>query len=46
MEYHNSKDATIAGKIFGLGLKQFADDPDYISYYLDYLVQMNDDNSK
>ncbi|KAI7859182.1 hypothetical protein BDC45DRAFT_543564 [Circinella umbellata] len=45
MEYHNSKDATIAGKIFGLGLKQFADDPDYISYYLDYLVQMNDDNN-
>ncbi|KAI8148365.1 hypothetical protein BJV82DRAFT_263631 [Fennellomyces sp. T-0311] len=45
MEYHNSKDATIAGKIFGLGLKQFADDPDYVSHYLDYLIQMNDDNN-
>ncbi|KAI9316273.1 hypothetical protein BX666DRAFT_1949031 [Dichotomocladium elegans] len=45
MEYHNSKDATVAGKIFGLGLKQFADDPDYVSIYLDYLIQMNDDNN-
>ena len=45
MEYHNSKDAVIAGKIFGLGHKLFADDPDYVSHYLDYLIQMKDDNS-
>jgi hypothetical protein len=46
MEYHNSKDAGIAGKIFGLGIKSFADDPAYICEYLDFLIQMNDDNSK
>lgn len=46
MEYHNSKDSTVAGKIFGLGLKLFADDAAYVSHYLDYLMQMNDDNSK
>lgn len=46
MEYHNSKDSTVAGKIFGLGLKLFADDAAYVSHYLDFLMQMNDDNSK
>lgn len=46
MEYHNSKDATVAGKIFGLGNKSFADNEAYVCEYLDFLIQMNDDNSK
>jgi hypothetical protein len=45
MEYHNSKDATIAGKVFSLGQKIFADDPDFVCQYLDFLIQMNDDNN-
>lgn len=46
MEYHNSKDATVAGRVFELGLKSFADDPAYVCEYLDFLIQLNDDNSK
>ncbi|KAG0174771.1 mRNA 3'-end-processing protein rna14 [Apophysomyces sp. BC1015] len=45
MEYHNSKNPVIAGKIFGLGIKLFPDDPAYICEYLDFLIQMNDDNN-
>ncbi|KAI9304476.1 hypothetical protein BJ944DRAFT_256292 [Cunninghamella echinulata] len=45
MEYHNSKDATVAGKIFGLGNKSFADNEAYVCEYLDFLIQMNDDNN-
>ncbi|ORZ09158.1 hypothetical protein BCR42DRAFT_334731 [Absidia repens] len=45
MEYHNSKDPGVAGKIFGLGIKSFGDDPAYICEYLDFLIQMNDDNN-
>ena len=46
MEYYNSKDPTVAGKIFELGLKVYGDDPDYICQYLEFLIQLNDDNSK
>ncbi|KAI8071752.1 hypothetical protein BC940DRAFT_293627 [Gongronella butleri] len=45
MEYHNSKDAVVAGKIFGLAAKSFGDDPDFVCQYLDFLIQMNDDNN-
>ncbi|KAI8974454.1 hypothetical protein BDB01DRAFT_844804 [Pilobolus umbonatus] len=45
MEYHNSKDASIAGKVFTLGHKLFADNPDFVCQYLDFLIQMNDDNN-
>lgn len=45
MEYHNSKDATIAGKVFSLGQKSFADNPDFVCEYLDFLIEMNDDNN-
>ncbi|KAI8358476.1 hypothetical protein EDC96DRAFT_465074 [Choanephora cucurbitarum] len=45
MEYHNSKDATIAGKVFSLGQKSFANNPDFVCQYLDFLIQMNDDNN-
>ncbi|KAI8371023.1 hypothetical protein BD560DRAFT_454479 [Blakeslea trispora] len=45
MEYHNSKDANIAGKVFSLGQKSFANNPDFVCQYLDFLIQMNDDNN-
>ncbi|KAG1139413.1 hypothetical protein G6F37_009687 [Rhizopus arrhizus] len=45
MEYHNSKDSVIAGKVFSLGQKTFADNPDFVCQYLDFLIQMNDDNN-
>ncbi|KAF1803012.1 hypothetical protein FB192DRAFT_1421002 [Mucor lusitanicus] len=45
MEYHNSKDAVIAGKVFSLGQKSFADNPDFVCEYLDFLIEMNDDNN-
>ena len=45
MEYHNSKDANVAGKVFSLGQKTFSDDPDFVCQYLDFLIQMNDDNN-
>ncbi|KAI8967565.1 hypothetical protein BDF20DRAFT_829300 [Mycotypha africana] len=45
MEYHNSKDATIAGKVFSLGQKTYADNADFVCQYLDFLIQMNDDNN-
>ncbi|RUS21308.1 hypothetical protein BC937DRAFT_93090 [Endogone sp. FLAS-F59071] len=45
MEYYNSKDPTVAGKIFELGLKMFGDDPSYVCQYLEFLIQLNDDNN-
>lgn len=46
MEYYNSKEPIVAGKIFELGLKSFGDDADFVEQYLDFLIQLNDDNSK
>lgn len=50
MEYHCSKDATIAGKVFELALKNFLSDPPQASQvvldYLDFLFHINDDISK
>ncbi|CAG8567643.1 14377_t:CDS:10, partial [Acaulospora colombiana] len=45
MEYHCSKDQSVAGKIFELGLKNYADNPEYVAQYLDFLIQLNDDNT-
>lgn len=45
MEYHNSKDANVAGKVFSLGQKTFSDNPNFVCQYLDFLIQMNDDNN-
>ncbi|CAG8595157.1 13122_t:CDS:10, partial [Ambispora leptoticha] len=45
MEYHCSKDQSVAGKIFELGLKSFADKPEYVLQYLDFLIELNDDNN-
>ena len=51
MEYYNTKDAGVAGRIFELGYKTLSEKNDdemdlFISHYLDFLIQMNDENSK
>ncbi|EMR08331.1 hypothetical protein PNEG_03171 [Pneumocystis murina B123] len=45
MEYHCSKDSTIASKIFDLGLKSFGNDPDFVLHYLTFLININDDTN-
>ncbi|OLL21715.1 mRNA 3'-end-processing protein RNA14 [Neolecta irregularis DAH-3] len=43
MEYHCSKDATIARKVFEFGLKKYSQNADYVLSYLDFLININDD---
>ncbi|KAJ3023707.1 mRNA 3'-end-processing protein rna14 [Thoreauomyces humboldtii] len=50
MEHFCNNDANVAGKIFEAGLKTFnpAEDPqatDFILNYLDFLINLNDDNN-
>lgn len=41
MEYYCSKDKNIAFRIFELGLKKFASNPQYVLCYIDYLSHLN-----
>ncbi|KAI9209457.1 uncharacterized protein BJ171DRAFT_487077 [Polychytrium aggregatum] len=50
MEYHCNKDATVAGKVFELGLKLFGMNEDessfkYLTAYFDFLIGINDENN-
>jgi len=45
MEYYCSKEKNIALKIFELGLKRFADNPEYASCYIDFMSHLNEDNN-
>ena len=49
MEFYCNKDATVAGKVFEVGMRSLAlndeDAPPYVMHYLDFLISMNDDNS-
>lgn len=45
MEYHSSKDSALAIRIFELGLKRFPEEPDFVTKYLQFLININDDNS-
>ncbi|KAI9228389.1 MAG: hypothetical protein DHS80DRAFT_15684 [Piptocephalis tieghemiana] len=45
MEFYNTKEPGVAGRIFELGLKTFSEDAQYISTYLGYLIQVNDDSN-
>ncbi|KAJ3023453.1 UNVERIFIED_CONTAM: mRNA 3'-end-processing protein rna14 [Siphonaria sp. JEL0065] len=48
MEYYSSKDVKIACNIFEAGMKAFAEDASiagFIVHYIDFLIQMNDDNN-
>ena len=50
MEFYANKDATVATKIFEVGLKTFDMEKDlgveeYLLTYFDFLVNLNDDHS-
>ncbi|TIB95397.1 Suf-domain-containing protein [Wallemia mellicola] len=45
MEYHSSKDSSVATKIFELGLKRFTTEIDYVIKYLDFLININDEGN-
>ncbi|KAG0252116.1 mRNA 3'-end-processing protein rna14, partial [Mortierella polycephala] len=45
MEYHCTKDPSIAGKVFELGYKSFSDEAEYVDQYLDFLIKLNDDSN-
>ena len=36
----------MATKIFELGMARFGGDAEYVAEYLDFLIQLNDDQSK
>uniref|UniRef100_A0A914PND0 Suppressor of forked domain-containing protein n=1 Tax=Panagrolaimus davidi TaxID=227884 RepID=A0A914PND0_9BILA len=45
MEFHCSKDANVAQKIFDHGLKQYGNIPEFATAYVDFLTHVNDDNN-
>lgn len=45
MEYHCTKDAVVATKIFEIGLKTFGEDAQFVVRYLGFLISINDENS-
>ncbi|KAF9160165.1 mRNA 3'-end-processing protein rna14 [Actinomortierella ambigua] len=45
LEYHCTKDSSVAGKVFEIGYKSFSDEPRYVLHYLEYLIQLNDDSN-
>ncbi|KAH9811625.1 hypothetical protein DFH28DRAFT_1084886 [Melampsora americana] len=45
MEYHWNKEASVATKVFDLGLKSFSEDVEYVLNYLDFLISLNDDSN-
>lgn len=46
MEYHCTKAPTVALNIFEAGMKVFAEDVEYVTRYLAFLININDENSK
>jgi cleavage stimulation factor subunit 3 len=45
MEYHCTKNATVATKIFEKGLEIFPDEIDFVLRYLGFLISINDETS-
>ena len=45
MEYHCSKDKSVAGKIFEVGMKSFGEDAVFVHEYLKFLIEINEENS-
>ena len=45
MEYHCSKEKDIAFKIFDIGLKSFSEEPRFVLEYLQFLINIDDDQS-
>jgi hypothetical protein len=46
MEYHCSKDANVAKRIYENGLTYFADEIEYVDRYLGFLISINDESSE
>ncbi len=46
MEYHCTKAANVAINIFEAGMKVFAEDVEYVTRYLAFLININDENSE
>lgn len=46
MEYHCGKLPNVAKKVFELGLKQYSEEVDFIIRYLEFLIQIGDENSE
>ncbi len=46
MEYHCSNDKDIAIRIFEIGLRTFSAETEFIIHYLEFLISINDENSK
>lgn len=47
MEYHcGNKDVAVASRIFERGMELFGDEPEYVLRYLNFLISINDENSK
>ena len=45
LEYFCKKDAQVATKIFELGMTRFGGEGEYVAEYLNFLIQMNDDQN-
>lgn len=45
MEYHCTKNAVVATKIFEKGLEIFTDEIDFVLRYLGFLISINDETS-
>ena len=45
LEYFCKKDAQVATKIFELGMARFGGEAEYVAEYLDFLIQLNDDQN-
>lgn len=45
MEYHCSKEVSVATKVFELALKTYGTDEAFVVRYLDFLLSINDDNN-
>lgn len=46
MEMYWNSEPKVATNVFELGLKMFANEPDYILRYLEFLIQQNNANSE
>ncbi|OLY81488.1 mRNA 3'-end-processing protein RNA14 [Smittium mucronatum] len=45
IEFHITKNPTIAGRLFELGLKYFGSEPKFVAEYMKYLINTNDGNN-
>ncbi|VDN02352.1 unnamed protein product [Thelazia callipaeda] len=45
MEYYCSKDTDIAIRVFDMGLKKYANEPEYALAYVNFLSHLNEDNN-